>query len=69
MDHERAKGADDTAKSAIADAASKIGDKPVQAQVNLDKAKGSSNTNNLTSDLRETAQDAANHSKKADNDN
>jgi uncharacterized protein YjbJ (UPF0337 family) len=58
VDHEHIKGAADKAKGAIKDTAGKLtGDKKLQSEGKLDKAKGSAL--NLAGDLKDAARDAS----------
>jgi uncharacterized protein YjbJ (UPF0337 family) len=58
MDREHIKGAADKAKGTIKDAAGKLtGDKKLQAEGKLDKAKGSAH--NLAGDVKDAARDAS----------
>jgi uncharacterized protein YjbJ (UPF0337 family) len=58
MDREHIKGAADKAKGAIKDTAGKLtGDKKLQSEGKLDKAKGSAR--NLACDVKDAARDAS----------
>jgi uncharacterized protein YjbJ (UPF0337 family) len=62
MDREHVKGAADKAKGAIKDAAGKLmGDKKLQSEGKLDKAKGSAH--NLAGDVKDMARDASKKAK------
>jgi uncharacterized protein YjbJ (UPF0337 family) len=58
MDREHVKGAADKVKGAIKDTAAKVtGDKKLQAEGKLDKAKGAAH--NVAGDVKDAARDAA----------
>ncbi len=58
MDREHIKGAGDKAKGAIKDTAGKVtGDKKLQSEGKLDKAKGSAH--NLAGDLKDAARESS----------
>jgi uncharacterized protein YjbJ (UPF0337 family) len=58
MDREHIKGAADKAKGAIKDTAGKLtGDKKLQSEGKLDKAKGSAH--NLAGDVKDSVRDAS----------
>jgi len=63
MDKEHVKGAADKAKGVIKDAAGKVmGDKKLQAEGKIDKAKG--DAHNVAGDVKDAARDAAKETKK-----
>ncbi|MFK4485300.1 CsbD family protein [Bradyrhizobium sp. USDA 336] len=63
MDREHVKGAADKAKGAIKEGAGKLtGDKDLQAEGKMDKAKGSAH--NVAGDVKDAARDASDALKK-----
>jgi uncharacterized protein YjbJ (UPF0337 family) len=63
MDKEHVKGAADKAKGVIKDTAGKVtGDKELQAEGKIDKAKGAAH--NVAGDVKDAARDASKEAKK-----